>query len=207
MAKDREIYLYTPEGFQTHPGYRDYPNTPFNTVNRTAELLGLYLSSWIPKPYLIREALAGSPWDFVWQAEQGFHLVAHTLNRPGNITGRHLEEILSASRSRLLDPEIEQIEAFGLAVVLFGAMNTHSAREGIFWPPETTLEYLLRIQEMRGELYKVIAGETEPGTPVETGPALWRTRLFFEAGANLPLRHIPQAVDPLERLLADVNLE
>lgn len=206
MTKDREIDLYTPEKFQTYPSYTNYPHTPFDTVRQTAELLGLYLSGWIPKPHLIREALAGSPWDYIWQAEQGFHAVAHTLNRPDNITGRHLEEILATSRSRLQEPTVEQIEAFGLAVVLFGAMKVDSATQGIFWPPETTLEHLLRIREMRDELQRVIAGETEPGTPVEARPPLWRTRLFFDAGANLPLRNERKMVDPLEKLLADVDI-
>lgn len=206
MAKDRERDLYTPGEFQAYPDYRDYPHTPFDTVSHTAELLGLYLSGWIPQPQLIRNSLAGSPWDFIWQAEQGFHTVAHTLDKTSNITGRHLREILSTSRSRLQEPTVEQIEAFGLAVVLFGAMRKNSAREGIFLPPETTFEYLFRIREMRDELHRVIAGVTEPGTPVETRPPLWRTRLFFDAGENLPFRDEPKIVDPLERLLADVEL-
>lgn len=49
------------------------------------------------------------------------------------------------------------------------------------------MEFLERLQELGGEVTRIVSGQTTPRTPKEAWDGLWRTYLFFEVAKDLPV--------------------
>lgn len=181
---------YIPDKFQSLPGYKDPNRTSFTVLPETASILELYFGCALDDFELARGFLAKDAVWFMDQVEDGFHV---RFDKTRQLSAEELDVAVLASRGRMKDPDTEANEAFGHAVTAFGLMPRvvvgpmgliFSERQTLR-PPETTVEYLTRIWEMRRELDKIIYGETKPCDFVGGKPPLFRTCAFFYTGAEL----------------------
>ncbi|MCL5432590.1 MAG: hypothetical protein M1524_00540 [Patescibacteria group bacterium] len=217
---DDEGRLYTPVNeFQAIPGYRERAMSPGVISRETGNLLGLYFSEQmaIPNFAIGRQYLAKNTLDYIWAAEKGFYTLydkrAHT--EPGE-----LKVFLDDSKAALNYPDTEQNEAFGHSVVIFSVlpeMGEHpsfpTGLRNMLRPPETPMEFLLRLKELRAEIIKIIGGQTTPQTPLETTNSLLRSYMYFWTAREIPFK-CPEdkhemeerARHSLNKLLGDIQI-
>lgn len=166
--------------FQRQISYQDFNKAPRIVVRQTNALLALFYQGGIRKPDLAKDYLQEYTIAFLRDAEKG----SEGLYSKGAM-------ILSGN------PDLEIKEAASFAFVVFGSLpnNLKSpflpngfSKRGILKGPATRKDFLKRVEELKIGVWRIVDGQVEPRTVVETNPALLRTFGFFKVGSNLPVK-------------------
>lgn len=196
MKVEEDGGLYTPANeFQIVPGYKNRAMSPAVVSQETGNILSLYFNN-DPRfdPRLGKQYLATDTLNYIWEAEKGFYTL---YDKKSKIGKQELVVFLDESETALAHPDIESNEAFGHSMVVFSVLPEIAqhpsypkgfSKRNILRPPETTMEFLLRLKELRVEIIKIIGGQTSPQTPMETNNSLLRSYLYFWVARKIPLR-------------------
>ena len=200
-----------------------YPSgeiSPSEVAVQTATALDLYFSYDIPDKSLTQQFFRDETLPFLRGAQHGF---LHNIRKvdPLGLASENDMEMIKRRRSNKTVRPLEQ-ESFDYTLVILNALPDfaqHSAlkkgfsRRGLLSPPETVRQFMQRIDEMGVQMTQIVSGDISPETPIELNPALWRTKLFFEVGSEMPqyYKDNPYIIrqksrDILHRLLQDLNL-
>lgn len=185
---------YIPDNFQAVPGYRDYEQSPIRVVAQTSDLLDIYFQGSFINTDPLKEYLEEMTLGYLHRAERGFYIFA---DKTGKLSRQDFKAVTRDSRAYLQQPDVESNEAFGHSLVVFSCLPEFTSqgflahgfsRRQTLCPPETTLEFLNRIRELRREVGKIARGEREADSPVQADVALLRTYAFFKVGSNLTVK-------------------
>jgi hypothetical protein len=212
----KENGLYMPPSGISEPSYSDYEQSPHVVTRQTAFFLSAYLLDSPNFGPIARHYLTDRTLDYIAQTQQGFHMV---FDKTRTMTKEHLEEVIADGDLSLFNPGSQSAEAFRHALVIFAFMpdtiksqltSFGYSRRATMSPPETSIDVLQRIRELRNEVSKVISGLTEPLTPVTTTDSLLRTYTFFQTGQELAV-HKPKTQnetnDQLRSLLREIKID
>jgi len=168
----------------------DHSQAPHVIAGRTTSLIEVLLRNY-PEVDFAQEYLSSYTLDYLNRVQQGFHSAAGSFKEDRR---QPLAELIGDSDQFLQGFDPELTEAFNHAMVAFAFMPVHMrtslhgfSRKGILRPPETGIEILERIREMRAEVLKMISGQTKPHSIDRTTHSLLRTYLFFKTGGELEL--------------------
>lgn len=185
---------YIPDNFQAVVGYRDYEQSPIRVVTQTSDLLDIYFRGSFINTNPLKKYLMEMTLGYLHRAEQGFYIFA---DKTSKLSREDFKAVTKDSRAYLQKPDIESNEAFGHSLVIFSCLPEFTSqgflahgfsRRQTLCPPETTLEFLGRIRELRREVGKIARGERETDSPIQADDALLRTYVFFKVGSNLPVK-------------------
>ncbi len=194
------------------------PKSPVTVIHATAAGMDLFFQRTFSDPTHFRTLLTGDTIDFIWQAEKGFFRNIPMIDHAGLLRPSELIRLRQFARG-LMD-EGDENEAFGAALVTFSFMPellTHPqlprgfSRQGMVRPPATTGEYGQRFRELRGEVMKIVAGQTDPNDIRRDtlNRSLLRTYGFFQAGNAIPDKMPPSAIELRQNqdyLLRDIEV-
>lgn len=219
MAR-QEIVL--PDRFQPHPGYKEQSKAPPVIVDNTSYVLQMFFNEGLPDARAARNYLASDTTDFIYGAQKGFFRDFNRITRGRNMARQDMDRIMGLASPHFKIQDPEDSEAFGFSIVIFSALPYFAkhhllpqgfSKNGVLAPPSTTMEFNVRLNELKDEIGKIVSGETPPTTHIEARNSLWRTYTFFSVGKDLPLHvensegEIEEAArETFENLLGDVNI-
>lgn len=186
---------YTP-AFQEVISYPDYALSPANVTTHTADVLDFYFESGVGNLDPARDYLRNVTLPFLRNAQKGFVHQVGAVDRLGLISEEDYQ-MIAQRKERFGNEELDPLEheAFGYTLVTFSALPevakhpnvpTGFSKRGLLAPPATAKEFLWRIDEMGMQVAQLAAGYISPYETPEKNQSLWRTRLFFEVGRELP---------------------
>lgn len=185
---------YIPDNFQAVAGYRDHEQSPIRVVAQTADLLDIFFHGHFVNTDPLEKYLMDITLGYLHRAERGFYIFA---DKTSKLSRGDFKAVTKDSRAYLQKPDVESNEAFGHAAVVFsflpeftdkGFLSHGFSRRQTLCPPETTVEFLNRIRELRREVGKIARGETGADSPIQADAALLRTYAFFKVGSNLSVK-------------------
>lgn len=208
MLKDfmahQEIIL--PDRFQPFPGHREQSKIPTVVADSTSQVLQMYFKEELINPTVARNYLASDTTDFIYGAQKGFFRDFNRITRDKNMTRDDMDRIMGLARPHFRAHDLEDSEAFGFSIVIFAALPYFAkhdllpqgfSKDGVLAPPSTTMEFNIRLNELKEEIGKIVSGETAPTTHIEARNSLWRTYTFFNVGKDLPL-HLENSADEIK---------
>ncbi len=177
--------------------YKDgKPTWALEVPRQTAIFMDLYFRGEIEDPSLGRKFLAKETVGFVISAEKGFVADPNKVDRMNLASDEDRIKMLNSALTFVRKADSDDDTAFGYSLVVFYTMpyfaRYHSlpdgfSKRGVLAPPETTGEFLDRLHELQDETTKIVNGETQPTKVLHRDPSLWRTGMFFQVAATLPL--------------------
>ncbi|KKQ96549.1 MAG: hypothetical protein A3C27_01800 [Candidatus Levybacteria bacterium RIFCSPHIGHO2_02_FULL_39_36] len=186
---------------------RRLPLRQLSTIRNTAMGMKLYFNGELRDPRPLRDLLASDTLDYLWEAKRG--LARRLRLNEVELLPYQLEEACSILEYSL-NPGQENV-AFNLTLVAFALMPElmiHPrlpqgfSRRGMFAPPRTYQEFYSRIDELREEVQKIVAGQITPSDiRTDIKPSLWRTYAFFLTGYALPLKMPPSLDEQGDQLM------
>ncbi len=207
VQQETDYQFLKRSGFQEVASYRDFSFAPPVVAQATHQNFELYFGNVLPNMGPVREYFAGHTLSFVHAAEKGFLRDFRKIGKEF-VSGEDLQRLLTSAKPYTNNPDLEDTEAFGYSLVVFSVLPdlAHSqyiptgfSRQGLLEPPFTTMEFLARLRELRGEVTRIINGQTPPGTSAEARDELWRTYLFFDVAKDLPLHYLESPREIEER--------
>ncbi len=216
----QEIVL--PDRFQPHPRYKEQSKAPPVVVDNTSYVLQMFFNEGLPDARAAQNYLASDTIDFIYGAQKGFFRDFNRITRGRNMTHKDMDRIMGLAGPHFRTHDPEDSEAFGFSIVIFAALPYFAkhellpqgfSKDGVLAPPSTTMEFNIRLNELKDEIGKIVSGETVPTTHIEERNSLWRTYAFFNVGRDLPL-HVERSEGEIEEaaretfgnLLGDVNI-
>lgn len=209
--------------FEKRIAYKTVP--PSQIATQTANSMSLYFTRGeFPYPLdILRSFFSSDTLSFLYSAKKGFLANFYRLDQTHKISMEDMERLTHAAKPHLKKPDSQDREAFGYALVTFAAMPVIGKSEylpdgfsqrGTMQPPSTVVDFFDRINELQVEIKKIVSGQTLPKTPIESSQSLWRTRVFFDVGKDLPMKFSenPKELeevtrDAFETLLGDVKID
>lgn len=166
--------------FEATPVYRDIDRAPKTVVTQTDQVIALS-SAGILRPDTTYNYLSTYTLPFLKSAQSGV----------GKVYDREIAIIA------LQSPEVN--EAADFTNIVFSWMHYFAksqflpngfARGGVLKAPETSREFIERIQELKLSLSLVASGDKITKVSFMANPRAFRTYSFFKVGSTMPLRFI-----------------
>jgi hypothetical protein len=177
----------------------EYPlgvKTPVEVAAQTSHSLDLYFNLDMSDTSYLKNFFEEVTIPYLESAQRGFLGSVIKMDKLGLMSEEDRRKI--QGRKAVNIEEITDIdrEYFNHTLVTFSVLPelaesqflpTGFSRRGLLQPPQTTLQVLSRIDEMRGEIGLILGDTTKSNsTPEFTSNSLWRTQLFFKVGGELP---------------------